>query len=263
MTLCIWCIPRQDRMQLCEKDVVYYALTDYRFLIAAQHIVLRREHAKLATTCLSYLCLPCFGLDMATGQRQQHALQGSFAFSDYAFAAWPAHFVESYGGTTGHASTQCASQSAGEELLETLGPFLDLYWQPPRKKSKPSKRVAACVDTIPESLRESLLLTLASMHTLSRHEAMDWSSLVTLKLFKVFFSIREQLELLAQDGSRTSRLHDLYGPKLFKCSRMYCEAFHEGFASRNERTDHVRKHVSLHSIFRTNGVQVLFDIVYR
>lgn len=59
-------------------------------------------------------------------------------------------------------------------------------------------------------------------------------------------TVRSTLEEISSDKSLSSETRDklgtLYGDRLFKCSKINCFYFHEGFKYESTRDDHVRRH---------------------
>jgi hypothetical protein len=219
----------------------------YSYLIETRDVILALEHAKLATICLSYLCFPIFDENTSKERRSQYVMEGKYSFSDYAMLSWFRHLMQAYSNHSELVTSDTDRfRRVKDELTETLDAFFELYWQPPKRKAKPSKRTLDCVKTIQQSVQEKLLPTLASMEVLIANELPDMMSLVTLKIFKIFFQLRAQIEAKARDSTSYLDVQRYYGEKPFKCSRLYCESFHEGFAKEDERQEHVRKHDRAH-----------------
>jgi hypothetical protein len=87
-----------------------------------------------------------------------------------------------------------------------------------------------------------LLQTVASANGFASFELQDPVCYENLKLHSILRKVRLAMENLAQDPSTRTTLKPFYGDSLFKCPRLYCKWFYEGFATTAERDEHVAKH---------------------
>ena len=222
--------------------------TGHRYLVRTGDIVPKIEHMKFARLCLGYLCFPAFSEKNEENDYKEDVLRGVFAFVDYALISWPSHLVtamEDY--REAQLQIGVDLREALDQVIETLEPFLGLHWHAPNKSSKVPRNIVNCVQAMRQpDLYDQLLSTLASMRNFTTHEVPDMKSYATLHLYQVLYRLRTQLEALAVDSSHSGVIEKYYGQNPFKCSRLYCERFSDGFASPDERREHLRKHERSH-----------------
>lgn len=220
----------------------------HSYLIHTGDVVPRVDHVKLATLCLSYLCLPVFGKPDENTDHKSDILNGMFTFLNYALISWPSHLL-----AAAHHQQDLQSQNNLEyletttQMMETLETFLELHWHAPEKQSKVSRNIVDCVQALRRpALYDKLLSTMVSIRNFTSYEVPSMRAFATLDLFEILYSVRLQLETLAADGSHSSVIEKYYGHKAYMCPRLYCEWFSEGFAKFDDREEHLRKHERSH-----------------
>ena len=219
-------------------------LTAISYLVNSGLVKERLEHAKLATTCVEYLCLSAFEIDLAADERDNNILRGTYAFLDYAFIQWPRHIERALQSNDQVQSNDPAElKDALDHAAETLEVFFDLHWKDPGKKSKVPKRMISCVQNWRHvHLREKLLQSMASQWSFTSQEVPEMESFTTLDLYEAVPQIRTRLEELANQSAHAPAIEEYYGGFPFKCPRLYCDWFHEGLRAVEDRKLHVQKH---------------------
>ena len=220
----------------------------YSYLVLTGEVVPKIEHVKFATLCLSYLCFPEFSKNEEKPDYRENISKGVFAFFSYALISWPSHLIAAFEehpdieSQVGSARTEMISQ-----LIETIETFLELHWHEPKKQSKVPKNVVKSVQALRQPvLYDKLLSTLASMRSFTSHEIPEMKSYATLDVFEALYSVRRQLEAMAEDASQSPVIERYYRQNPYMCSRLYCERFSEGFATFDDREEHLRKHERSH-----------------
>jgi hypothetical protein len=88
--------------------------------------------------------------------------------------------------------------------------------------------------------------SLSSMHCLMTTNLSDMEAVYTLDLFSFLKRVRAIIEDLNTQPAIESEMRQCYGPQLYKCPRIYCIFFHEGFSNLAERNSHVERHDRSH-----------------
>lgn len=169
-------------------------------------------------------------------------LGGYYGFMDYAVAHWVRHVEEAAtGADEGNAMIK--------DLAESLTALLDMHFTVPKKHFPVSQG---------NKMRLQVFGSLPRFHDLE--QAVVWArkeltffgetkeSEKALDLGCVVKNVRSELER-AIDGAKngtSKEAHDLeamYGPKPFKCSRLSCRYFYDGFTTAQQREQHHDKHL--------------------
>ena len=210
------------------------------FLLRAGHVCGDAANLSLIELCLKYLSLPAFSHARCDDQIREHARTGTFAFFEYALASWTAHLE--------HILEKCdSSASVPESLAHVLQAFFHMHWIPAKRKTRPPKRIQELTDHIFHfehcvKIKDSL----SSMHCLMTTNLPDLEAVHTLDLFSFLTRVRVIIEDLAAKPDITFGMQQLYGQQLYKCPRIYCKSFHEGFANMAQRDSHVERHDRSH-----------------
>lgn len=191
--------------------------------------------------------------------RQQNITSGAFTFADYAIAKWMDHFLNvcksaerllrSY-----DRDVQGDRDAAMQELEETADEFIHAHDDETTERhdelqtidtSHPinisTNKLCDAVSDGGQNIRRLLKHVIRlRLSPVSRDER-SFSS-----LNESFTEARQEIEALHSNTntyqSLVSELHEYYGEKLYKCERLSCYFFHEGFTDRNTREKHKRRH---------------------
>ncbi|KLP15177.1 uncharacterized protein LW94_11398 [Fusarium fujikuroi] len=202
-----------------------------------------RWMAELSMTyiCLNYLSYECFG-ETSKPAILRYIHEGYFAFQDYAIAHWTDHvpaLLESLKGVT------LDGQSHKDDIISAFTLFAAQY-----------DAELASTDKSREMLDAKVLRQLDhSQHVVSlwehstNYKALtdDRKDKVSIgKLGKALEINRPLLEATPTTSTNaimdTHSLENFYGSNWFKCSRLSCYYFHEGFASHRDRQGHYDRH---------------------
>lgn len=169
-------------------------------------------------------------------------LGGYYGFMDYAVAHWVRHVEEAASGAD-------EGDAMIKDLAESLTALLDMHFTAPTKKLPVSQG---------NKERLQVFESLARFHDLE--QAVVWArkeltffgeakeSERALDLGCVVSEVRSELER-AINGARNGpakeadELEAMYGSKPFKCSRLSCRYFYDGFATAQQRDQHHDKHL--------------------
>lgn len=188
--------------------------------------------------CIAYINFP----DICAPGRKTALASGYFAFYEYAVASW-VHHLMAWISEKGH------DESDISELEETFGPFLDQHFS---AECPPSN--------VSNQMHEKLRLMKRFEFYDSLTQAIVWSRKQLLVIDGLknddetpdqldLPSITRRIRLLLEDTVRASLTPEIraalelyYGSKLFRCSRIYCQHFYDGFEVQEDRDKHVDRH---------------------
>jgi DNA-directed RNA polymerase subunit RPC12/RpoP len=215
----------------------------------------------LTALCLQYFTFECFEQDIGPEKLLDFAAKGYFAFQDYAIANWSHHFHA----MVGHGQHLLAIDSdkkdaheqhllaidsdkkdAVQELEVALSDFADNYEEDILQETVVGSSERAC-----EAFRQcNFYHSLRSVWShIYRHQerGIDARNDVSLKVLgEALARNRRMLEDLASSANcsftRQRDLDSFYGDKVFKCSKLTCFYFHEGFTDAKNRALHINRH---------------------
>lgn len=210
----------------------------------------------LTALCLQYLTFECFEQDTASESLSNFANAGYFVFQDYAIANWSHHVytvVES-GQKLLAPDVEAPisfeelrdAQNAIEELENALNDFVNRYEDDLLQENIVESSEAACEAFDQCNFYYSLQLIWSHVN---RHQKKGFEARndVSLKgLSEALIRNRKLLEDLTLPTScssgRSNNLDSFYGDKPFKCPKLTCFYFHEGFKDGKARDIHVNRH---------------------
>jgi hypothetical protein len=184
--------------------------------------------------------MPAFSSGRTAIEIKDYADLGTYAFMEYAIVSWSIHLeqvLENHG-----------VHGMSPSIKQALTQFFALHWKAPNKRSRPTKFIQRLTSHITYlgplcgHIRDSM----SAMHCLQTNNLQDSGQIETLDLFTSIIRIRFQIEASASDSQTRPDLEVYYGEQLFKCPRIYCKWYHEGFAAPKSRDLHVQKHERAH-----------------
>lgn len=200
----------------------------------------------LTALCLQYLTFECFDSDIAEEKLHEFAFEGYFVFQDYAVANWAYHLRAMVEAGEELLAEDTDSQDALLEVNQAMTDFADKYEEDLYADSNLDTSEPACeafqrYDFYP-------VLELVWRH-IRRHQekGFDVRNDVSLRLLSdTFFRNRASLEELTSSNASFLRgwkdLARFYGNKTFKCPKVTCFWFHEGFKDKKSRDQHINRH---------------------
>ncbi|KAN0113190.1 NACHT domain containing protein [Hyaloscypha variabilis] len=221
-----------DRIEFVHVTASFYIMdSGYIMRFLAEHF--------MTLLCLNYLTFECFEEEGDVDMRSGFANDGSFAFQDYAVAHWTDHLLALL------ESPNDTSRNQQIDERETSGAFIIF-----------ADRFAA--DLVDISVGGTSFLDSDQFRSLTCFPIISalWRHAKTSKalvdnrcdevnlpsLGRILKQNRKALEDLAKNRGETATLTYFYGPHWFKCSRLSCYFFHEGFNSESSRQDHYDRH---------------------
>jgi uncharacterized Zn-finger protein len=196
----------------------------------------------LATLCLSYWNMPGLSGHESYEQLKARVPSGYFAFVDYSISHWIHHF---WAGLKDDTTQQ---EDALQDLSECLSPFLDLHFR--HANTPKTFQISQSTTQRLEPFKgaefySDLQKVVTTVRKQLKFDGEMQNSEVLLDLIDIAMNIRDVLEesynLEGGDEGR-AKFERIYGNKIFKCSKLGCHAFHNGFTTAAERKLHLDKH---------------------
>jgi hypothetical protein len=210
------------------------------FLLRTGTVSCDATHLGLTELCLKYLSLPAFSSAVQDDQIRQHARTGTFAFFEYALSSWTAHLEH----TLDKRDTSVSPPASLERVLQA---FFHMHWMPAKRQTRPPKRIQELADRMVDFEDSAKIkASLSSVHCLMTNNLSDMEVFYTLDLFSFLTRVRAIIEELSTQPDIGFEMRQFYGQQLYKCPRIYCMFFHEGFADLAQRSSHVERHDRSH-----------------
>ncbi|OCL10848.1 hypothetical protein AOQ84DRAFT_425849, partial [Glonium stellatum] len=240
---------RVDAKRLCGSLVDYHHsddtvqlvhLTARTFLLHHQtNLQLASLELDLTRLCLGYLNLRCFGNGLDNEKMKEFALSGWYSFLTYAARHWADHLE--------HWVENCRDTEVVKKVEQQVQDFLQKYWSKARPQMPIPKDIRQKFKLFQESDNFEGLLTAISVWK-KQCTSFGPASVVSeqSELLEQIIRPRDILELIigsAVDNEGLKlRFSTYYGPRLYKCPRLSCEYFTEGFETGLQRDSHIKKH---------------------
>lgn len=184
--------------------------------------------------CLRYLSHPCFGRQRSKEEDTNNILLGHYALADYATRAWHLHLE------AGTVQISKAGDNTLGKMANSFGAFLDSQLSDtPAKKWTISKTLETNMAPFKDfPWFENGCQAIAFVKSQSRETGKGSREDDVLLIVQTILRIRRILESLYD----SDKLCTLYGQNLYKCDRLHCKFFYQGFATAQQRKDHDSKH---------------------
>jgi hypothetical protein len=219
-------------------------LTLDRFLVSSKVIHEAREHLKLSHLCLDQFGFSSFDDKLEKDDLASHILSGVFAFFEYSIVNWIPHLLASLELDRRGALPKLSENDLAESA-ETLSIYLEIHGMTPKKKSRASRNMISAIKCLPQlddAQRTMLLRMMASANSLVSSDLQSATMFEASKLYSILRKVRLAIEDLAVDPSAQASIALFHGTHVFKCPRLYCKWFYEGFDTAAKRSEHVAKH---------------------
>jgi hypothetical protein len=192
---------------------------------------------------LQYLTFECFAPDIDDQKIDRLALVGHLSFQDYAVAKWAHHLRAVVGFGQEILSKQEENFASLAELESALDDFTNRYEEETLLQDNLATAIDAC-GAFQRSIIYDNLLSLWSH--ISRHEQKGPKARNEVSLQSLAEALTRNREVLEKLPARSSHhspnLNELYGENLFKCPKVTCHYFHEGFKDEKSRKAHINRH---------------------
>ncbi|KAK4221419.1 hypothetical protein QBC38DRAFT_492123 [Podospora fimiseda] len=231
---------REDPKDLCwslverhqDDSVELVHPTAKEYLVRTGHLQLSATEFQLAESCLLYLSIPGCTTEIERKTVLSHLLGGSYAFVDYAVACWSLHVQKALPGID--------STEKKTILAEGISTFLEAHW---RESATMTMTVSTQMNDKLKAMEgfefypKFVQAIISARKQLGPH-GKGPSEEEPLGLSDVVDAIRD-----CQKGiSPTDELKAVYGKTWFKCPRVNCVRFYDGYATAGEWKHHVDRH---------------------
>ncbi|KAI0914790.1 hypothetical protein F4823DRAFT_192149 [Ustulina deusta] len=205
-------------------------------IVNTERLDVKSIECDFTTTCLRYLSSQCFQKDLDQDQLKTFTQQGYYSFQDYALAKWGHHLeavIKAGPGPLGHST---------DYLSQALSQFTSLYRGelsvPTDSEERISRAREECRHFANYEFYEKLVTIWAHFSHQQMAHFKERNKLSIPSLASSLEKTRTMLESLdTQEG-----IGELYGKFLFKCDRLTCDYFYEGFETKDARDNHLQKH---------------------
>ncbi|KAI1846006.1 hypothetical protein JX266_007815 [Neoarthrinium moseri] len=209
------------------------------FLIKKKIIETQDADYTLAMLSLAYLTLPQFDQERDDDEVKSDLLSGIHAFHDYASACWYMHLQSCFPKLKpGDDDLAC--------LQETLEAFIELHWSSKHKPLPDLKRVQKSLRALERSrLYEKIIQTVGWAKKQHGADGKGPCLEEALDISKVTKKIRRVLESMwtpSRSEGDGSQLQRFYGTNWYKCSRLNCIYYYQGFRTTGQLQHHMNKH---------------------
>ncbi|KAK7418920.1 hypothetical protein QQX98_003623 [Neonectria punicea] len=209
----------------------------------------------LALLCFNYLSHTCFQESLQDDDRESYARMGCYAFQDYAISQWDSHLKSLIENLTGLFSDPHDGPQYRWKTSNAVKSFCQIYNdglvavsenQVAKKEEHAQVARTHCQAFEQQDFYAELLEVWTHVVT-HQHQSLKERNKVSIKqLGEALKKIRGTLEELApeleNDGVLAGSLKDFYGEKLFKCTRITCGYFYEGFDNQDAAKHHSNRH---------------------
>lgn len=183
------------------------------------------EELELLSLCLDYLRLPAFDQDLDQESAKKFVLDGYYAFMDYALASWTVHLDNIL------QNSPQGQNKTSKRLTSTLQAFFQTH-PIPSDKIRVDKSVS---ERLRRFKKENFFIQLVQiMQTASEVNYEDTPERVVQTsrghLPSQVSLVRKLIESLTEIPSTRIKLREIYGCRLFRCPRLQCHYFYEGFS---------------------------------
>ncbi|XEV00969.1 hypothetical protein FSHL1_006256 [Fusarium sambucinum] len=210
-------------------------------IIENKYIQEKLVQCQLATTCLRYLTLSCFGNVYMSTERSEHAQGGWFAFQDYACSQWLYHIDTVIKDCSDLFLCPCQVTT---DFVLALQHFVNTH----RSEITTSEHVDLEEDVIAKfqnfHFYEDLRLLWNHIYT---HQRGDYATRNTIGIAQIEAGLKDnrtELERFLPDQrvGDEDTVKQYYGGNLFKCRRTLCRFFYIGYDKKAARDTHEKRH---------------------
>lgn len=188
----------------------------------------------MALLCISYLSFDGFdGTDNVA--ISAFVPSGYYGFLDYAYAYWSSHLDSCV--------RNQLSKDTIEEISETATVFVEMHWVGHSTRAIVPKSFLTRWSVLEnggniDRLVSAGYIAQRQLRVFTTQNLIDQ----VLSLHETVAKVRLCLEALGRTAPTTDKFELMYGTEIFKCPRVSCVRFSNGFSLEQQRDDHVPKH---------------------
>ena len=170
---------------------------------------------------------------------KEFAVGGWYSFLTYAALHWADHLE--------HWVENCGDAQAVKKIEQQIQDFLQKHWSKANLQIAISKNLRQKFKLFQEcDIFDGLLRAISVWKKQCTSFGLSSAVPEELELLEHIIRSRRALELLSGSATENKglqrKLSTYYGPRLYKCPRLSCNFFTEGFEKRSQRDFHLKKH---------------------
>lgn len=221
--------------------------TAREFIVKNRHVNEYAVQCDMTVLCLQYLTFDCFYKDLEEEQVLEHIHHGFLSFQEYAVSKW-FHHLQTLIEKCGQFLSENGGSEAQQNLLEALDEFMGLYQEGLFMRNTDEerwKRDAADDCKAYENLPLFEHLRDLWAHVRMQQQTQDMKERDKIGIPELLAAVernRGAMEAMAKDQKSLSQLDKYYGRNHYKCPRLTCPYFYEGFETQQDREKHLRRH---------------------
>ncbi|KAJ3548577.1 hypothetical protein NM208_g941 [Fusarium decemcellulare] len=225
-----------------EGRVEFMHMTASMYLQDSGYVTYAMAENVMTGLCLHYLSFECFE-DVSDDRLLDFIHEGYFAFQDYAIPHWPDHVVAFMKSST---DDPHHAHIVDSNIEDAFAIFVERYYADLSALDTGKDSPAACNGSQLALRNPHLAFVYQRAHfmrgfTDDRQDKVSLPSLATS-----LERNRNLLESLTKPASQSNgdltMLRDFYGHNWFKCSKLSCYYFHQGFSTQSKRQAHLDRH---------------------
>jgi hypothetical protein len=229
-----------DRIQLVHSTAKIYLLSDSTGDIHEPSV-----ECDLAVLCLQYLTFECFyeGDELTDERLQELATDGFLAFEDYAVAKWFHHVNAII-----RLGSKLLSAAEWDERLDKLSSALENFVTR-YEGEKWHDQILSVSEKVCEAYRNQPFYKnlLAISSHIYRHQEKGFEARNEVSINSLSLALKRNRKLLESppEGLKpeeTRKLSEFYGERRYKCLKITCIYFYEGFKDGKSRNKHLDRH---------------------
>ncbi|OAR02604.1 hypothetical protein LLEC1_06424 [Akanthomyces lecanii] len=203
----------------------------------ARKVMIPEVNRSLALLSLDYLSLPQMHKNSDEEDIREALVNGVYAFYDYASACWALHMQSGI-------SMGCVEDCA--ILRETAETFIEQHWAAAPARLLVTNKIEESLSAfkLSEAYDQISQAIVWSYHQMGPKSKAPCSDEAT-DLWQVTEKVRSSLEAMhavTLPDAESEALKKFYGSNIFKCSRVSCYYYHQGFRNADQRDAHIQRH---------------------
>ena len=230
-----------------QPNLVFQGLTTASFIVKNEHINEKAIQCELTILSLRYLCLLSLSNGYNEHERRLKAKLGWFSFQDYACSQWHSHVETIIMACSDLFFDGHDHKEYEEKFGSALQYFIETHRADLTREPHPDLE-----QTPPELARFSGLSFYENICFLWNHiythqkDTYDVRNRIGIAqldeaLQKNRFTLEENFTPSSK-ACHSDTIGDYYGPNLFKCERVLCKFFYQGYDRKMDRETHHSRH---------------------
>ena len=211
------------------------------YLVRNEFIEVADSEFDMAVRCTVYLSMPEFEVSVLDRDIENAILRDAYAFAEYAVCFWAYHLE------SGVQDLDEQKLDQSQFISECLETFLDAQWVSRDKAYSISNTLNEHLGILSHHMYyDKICQAVAAAKSWLRPTWRGPADNDILALSHTIGRLRTVHERLVSSASLTKETKDLilqyYGPNHYKCPRLNCQFFQQGFATKAQREQHTSKH---------------------